>query len=1000
MRRRIRLSALAVSLGFLLVPSPLAAVQDREIRVTVEEGTNIAAALSPDGSRLVIDLQGRLWILPAAGGEARTITDELGDARQPAWSPDGRLIAFQSFRDGGWHIWVVGAGGEGLRQLTFGPFDDREPHWSPDGRRIVFASDRSGNYDVWELAIESGALRQLTTDAADDFHPAWSPDGRELAFVSTRRADPGIWIRAGAGAERLAARAAGQVAAPSWSPDGRRLLFNVVERGESRLLSVEVTAPGATPPGARAESERGEDVFPFRVAWLSAGEFLYTADGAIKRRTLAGGSATAVPFRASFAFSRAAYERRRYDFDSAEPRPVRGIVRPAVSPAGDRIAFTALGDLWLLDTRSGGEPRRLTRDPYVDGDPAWSPDGRRLAYASDRAGSLDIWVRDVASGQDLRLTELAGSEVAPAWSPDGSRIAFLAVQGLGSDVVVVDVASRELRTVRRGLFGPGRPTWSADGATLAVAVLRPYSARYREGRNEVLLVSLRDGAERTMTPYLAHSSVGTRGADGPAWSPDGRRMAFVADGALWVVPVAADGQPIGPPRRLADELADAPTWTGDSRNIVYQTSEGLRRVSLDDGRIDEIPLRLAWRPALPAGQMVVHAARLFDGRSPEYRRNVDIVIEGQRIREVRPHATHAPGARILDASRGAVIPGLIEMHTHQGYGFGEVLGRIWLAYGVTSVREPSADPFEALERREAIAAGVRVGPREFFTGRTFDGTRIYYAGSLALDGGTQLPLELERARTLGYDLIKTYVRLPDVLQRRVIEYAHAHGLPVSSHELYPGVAFGADHVEHIRGTSRRGYSPKVTLLNRSYRDVIQLVAASGMTITPTVGIYGGFPVILARDPSVLEEARFTALFTPGVAASLRQSAEEARRELPARMALVTPLGRTVLEVVRAGGRVIAGTDSPIIPYALSLQTELEHFVDGGLSPFEALRAATAVSAEALGAGADLGTVEPGKLADLVVVDGDPLKEIRAARRVRTVIKNGELYELEALLRRP
>ena len=113
---------------------------------------------------------------------------------------------------------------------------------------------------------------------------------------------------------------------------------------------------------------------------------------------------------------------------------------------------------------------------------------------------------------------------------------------------------------------------------------------------------------------------------------------------------------------------------------------------------------------------------------------------------------------------------------------------------------------------------------------------------------------------MAYDLIKTYVRLPDILQKRIIEFAHQNGMPVTSHELYPAVAFGADGVEHIRGTSRRGYSPKVTGLNYSYRDVIDLLAASKMTITPTINIQSGaFALTASRTPEIVDDARFTNL---------------------------------------------------------------------------------------------------------------------------------------------
>ena len=174
---------------------------------------------------------------------------------------------------------------------------------------------------------------------------------------------------------------------------------------------------------------------------------------------------------------------------------------------------------------------------------------------------------------------------------------------------------------------------------------------------------------------------------------------------------------------------------------------------------------------------------------------------------------------MIDASNETVIPGLIEIHTHLSENFGEALGRAFLSWGITTVRNPATNTFETNEFRESFESGARVGPRLITTGEPFDGTRIYYPGGTSLGDTGQLPLELQHAKDFGYDFVKTYVRLPDLMQKRIIESAHAMGMPVTSHELYPAVAYGADGVEHIRGTSRRGYSPKVTALMRSYQDV-------------------------------------------------------------------------------------------------------------------------------------------------------------------------------------
>ncbi len=237
---------------------------------------------------------------------------------------------------------------------------------------------------------------------------------------------------------------------------------------------------------------------------------------------------------------------------------------------------------------------------------------------------------------------------------------------------------------------------------------------------------------------------------------------------------------------------------------------------------------------------------MFDGKSPALRNTVDIVIRDNRIEQVVEHRADLHSGRVVDAGNDVVMPGLIEMHAHLSKEYGEALGRIWLAYGITSVRNPAANAYGSLEDKEAIGAGVRRGPRVFGTGGPFDGSRIYYSGGVPLASGTQLPQELQKTVDLGYDLIKTYVRLDDRLQKRVIDFAHANGIPVTSHEIYPAVASGADGVEHIRGTSRRGYNPKVSALYRSYQDVVDLLTASKMTITPTIGITGrAFPLMLS-----------------------------------------------------------------------------------------------------------------------------------------------------------
>jgi imidazolonepropionase-like amidohydrolase len=273
-----------------------------------------------------------------------------------------------------------------------------------------------------------------------------------------------------------------------------------------------------------------------------------------------------------------------------------------------------------------------------------------------------------------------------------------------------------------------------------------------------------------------------------------------------------------------------------------------------------------------------------------------------------------------------------------------------------------------------------------------DGSRSYSGGSAAMGAIAQVELELERGAALGYDLVKTYVRLPDAVQRRVIEEAHARGMSVTSHELYPGVAYGADGVEHVRGTSRRGYSTKVTELNRSYQDVVELLARSGMAITPTVALYGGFGLLAEDDPTLLDDRRLDA-FEASTARGRRGGDLQVVRRM------VSEMASTARRVVDQGGVVVVGTDFG--PPGLSLVAEMEVLVRyGGMSPADVMRATTSVPADAMGYGTELGAVRPGMLADLAVFGANPLQDIAAARDVRMVVTNGVVYSMTELLERP
>ncbi len=957
-----------------------AAAAPATVDVTVSEGTSMSVAVSPDGRTLAVDLQGSIWTLPASGGTATRITDVFNDARQPAWSPDGRSIAFFAYRDGGYDLWAISPDGSHQRKLTSGAFDDREPAWSHDGSRIAFSSDRGNplgsDYNIWVLELASGTLRQLTTNPAEDSMPSWSANDADVAFVSTRDDERHVWaVPARGGVERQVATSAGRVDAASWGPGGQ-IVLHALEGRSSRL-----ELGGAAITG-------DENAFPFRPSWSSATEFFYTADGRIRKRTVGGAAATEVPFTATLQATPARYTRVARDFTSRAPRKVLGIVRPVISPDGLKVAFAAVGDIWVMPV--GGAAENITKDRFLDTDPAWSPDGTKLVYSSDKGGALlQLWIRDVATGQDRQLTRLTTQPMGATWSPDGRRIAFFDVDGMWrrAPVSVVNVAGGEVTRIHDSLFSPGTPTWSPDGARVAVAMVSSYSTRYREGTNQVLTMASTGGDDRWFAPS-PNLSIDSRGGGGPVWSPDGTKMAAIYEGLLAVWPVSKSGEPLGPPRRVSSEMAHSPSWAGDSKRLLYQSMDRLRIVDAETGQTSDVPLSLTYTPAPPTGRTTIHVSRLVDGVSETARGETDIVVDGNRIRSVAPHSAAAHRGAVVDGTGLTAMPGLIEFHSHLQKDFGEAQGRAWLAFGVTTVRSPGNTPYEAVEDREANEAGVRAGPRVYGTGYLMEWQRVYYKMGVAISSPAHFEMELERARVLQHDLLKSYVRLPDLQQKRMVEFAHGIGVPVATHEIFPAALVGVDNTEHTAATSRRGYSPKQATLQRAYADVVKLFGASERYWCPMMS-GGGARRLFAADPALRQDPRFT-LYPEWMQQQVRNpqggGAPGGGLDSPGN-------NQMLMDIFKAGGRVVAGTDTP---NAFNLHGELDAYVNAGMTPFQALRAATATPAEALNL--DAGVIAAGKLADIVIVEGNPLERIGDALKVRRVMANGRLYEMSDLVK--
>lgn len=979
------LAAAVLGVGLMAAPAtgatgPAAAEEGssypQEADVTVTEGTNIAAAAAPDGST-VMDLHGMLYRVPNNGGPATQLTPPEHEVARPDVGPDGQ-IAYQSYDGGDYEIWVAEADGSQRTQITDDSFDYREPRWSPDGEHIAFSSDQDkGSYDIWSVEVASGELTQWTTGDGTETQPSWSPNGEEIVHVD----DNSIAAVNRNGDTRTLVNDPGGTAiahAPAFSPDGEQVAW---VRHDETVSDLMIDGQAVTD---------GEDVFPFTPEWVGDQQLRYTAAGKIRERDLAEGGMSDVPFEATMHLPGADYEKKQHDFDDREPRQAT-VLTPQLSPDGASVVFVALGDVWHMPI--GEEPRQLTEDQFHEVNPVFSPDGRSIAYATDKAGTQDIYIRSLDTGDERRVTSLDGAEVSPAFSPDGNTLAF---QDQDGATYTVDLNSNHVRELVPEIFGPGRPSWSADGSTIALAAVKEYSERYRAGTSQILTVDVDTGEQTFQAPGGEHASISTRGDDGPVWSPDGESMAFIVGSQLHTMPVDNAGNATGAPTTVNDDIADAPSWSGDSSQLLYLSSGDLKLADVETGTTETIDVPLEVEPQIESGVKTIQAGAIWDGHSRQLRENVDITVRDNRIESITDRGERAPEGEVIDASDLTVMPGLMDAHVHQALEsrfFGDRQGRINLAYGVTSTLSVGDQGYRALEDRDSIDAGERVGPRFYATGEPIDGSRVYYDFMRPTSSEEQVDRELARAEGLDYDFFKTYVRLPADDMKTVIDTAHERGQPSASHYISPGIFLGQDGTTHLAATQRLGYARTISETGQTYDDIPAMYGQGNRSVTTTL-----FTNDFLQPGEFVDDPRFDLL--PSWKQDELLSAIEDNTADPSDPQCETAECREVQTLKRihdAGGQVIVGTDSPLDQVGIGMQANLREMVGYGWEPYDALRAATIAPARYLGVDQDVGTLEPGKVADLIAVEGNPLADIDTLMDIEWTMVGGESHTQEELL---